>query len=115
MKYRTVVERIGERLGDIDWSYDFASHAWGPNKGGMNPEQIPIYAQRLRELEAAFKAGKKVGVTNYGDHFDPVIDVGMYDGWPAWKPTPSFCSTTWLGACWHPWYSIGQLRIEEPA
>lgn len=28
MRFETRTIRIGERVGDIDWSYDFESHGW---------------------------------------------------------------------------------------
>lgn len=30
-----------------------------------------------------------------------VLDVGMYDGWPYWKPVPSVYSRGPLGGEWH--------------
>lgn len=113
MQYRTVVVREGERLGDIDWSYDFASHGWTASRGGHNPELIPREVELLREVERAFKAGERVLVRLEGETYEPVCDVGMYDGWPFWKPTPSVKSSTWLGASWHPFTSIRGVRIAE--
>lgn len=113
MKTRMVEERIGERLSDIDWSYDFAAHGWGPGRGGHNPDCIQEEVTMLKKIEAAFKAGEKVFVKLHGCIFEPVCDVGMYDGWPFWRPTPSVMSSTWLGPSWHPFTSISGIQIGE--
>lgn len=112
MKTRTVTERIGERLGDIDWSYDFRSHCWGTNIGGTNPEFVERAIELLRQVEEAFKAGKSVKVRYY-EIFEPVIGVGMYDGWPYWRPVPSVCSCTWLGASWHCFTSLMAVQVDK--
>lgn len=112
MKTKTVVERIGERLGDIDWTYDFASHGWSQNCGGHNPKLIQQEVEHLRTLEAAFKAGKSCSVRMY-DTYEPVVDAGMYDGWPFWRPVPSFMSSTWLGPSWHAFTFISDIKIDE--
>lgn len=113
MQYRTVTERIGERLGDIDWNYDFASHRWTSSRGGINPELVPREVEMLRQVESALKEGKRVQVTTYGDHLNDVVDCGMYDGWPHWKPVPSFQIRNWLGVEWHGFYSLGRVVIED--
>lgn len=114
MKTRMVEERIGERLGDIDWNYDFASHGWTSASGGHNPKLIPQEVERLREMETAFKAGHRVFVKrSHGETYEPVNDVGMYDGWPYWRPVPSFNSSTWLGGSWHCFTWIADIRVEK--
>lgn len=104
MKTRMVEERIGEHLGDIDWSYDFLGHA------SLNPD----YAIRAKEMLKAIESGLKVGESwqattdggwpKFGWH--PVVLVGMYDGWPYWKPTPSVLMVGPLGVEWHSWCSL---------
>ena len=108
MRYKTVTQRIGERLGDIDWNYDFNQHAWSSSSGGHNPELI---SQELKRMEAALKAGKRVWVRMYETE-EPVHEVGMYDGWPYWSPHPSFNSSSWLGSSWHSFMDIREIRIE---
>lgn len=110
MQYRTVTERIGERLGDIDWDYDFQQHSWGSRNGGHNPELIPAEVQKLRTMEEAFKNGRPVAVLMY-ETWERVVDVGMYDGWPYWRSHPSFCSLNWLGCSWHSFMDIRSVRI----
>lgn len=107
MKTRTVTERIGEYLGPVDWSYDFAQHNWSGSRGGINPEVGKKSLETLRLLEAepeAYEATIDGGWPKIG--WKRVLKVGMYDGWPFWKPTPSVLLSGPLGAEWHPWYSI---------
>ena len=125
MKTRTVIVsagcrrgksylREGEKLGPVDWSYDFASHGWDKNQGGgHNPTCIPKEIEMLGQLETWLKEGKACEVLMYS-MWEPVIDTGMYDGWPYWKPVPSFYSTTWLGGSWHAFTSINSVREARP-
>ena len=112
MKTRTVTINEGEKLGPVDWSYDFAAHGWGPGKSGHNPDCIPREVKMLRQLEAWLAEGKPCEVLMYSI-WEPVLDTGMYDGWPYWKPTPSFYSTTWLGGSWHAFTSINAVQLTE--
>jgi hypothetical protein len=110
MRYETVTNRIGELLGPIDWTYDFSQHDWGPNRGGINPE-VSRKLDWLKELEASpqsYQATTDGGWPKVG--WKRVIQVGMYDGWPFWKPTPSVQIAGALGCEWHPWYSISAIE-----
>lgn len=109
MRTETRVVHIGENVGPIDWGYDFAS--WGWNRGGScNPELIPDAVAALRKVEAAHARGERCRVYLYGNEHE-VIDVGMYDGWPYWKPTPSVLVKVTLGVEWHSWFSIKAARL----
>src|ERR1700750_2574029 len=108
MRHEQRMISIGERLGDIDWSYDLNRHAWSASGGGHNTELIPCEVERWRQMEAAFKAGKTVRVRMY-ETYEKVVDVGMYDGWPYWRPHPSFQSCNWLGCSWHSFMNIRDL------
>ena len=111
MKTVQVTQRIGELLGPVDWSYDFASHGWDRSpSGGHNPTMIAQEVEYLRAAEAGLNSGHDVFATCYSvEH--RVIAVGMYDGWPYWRPVPSFCVVTFLGSEWHPFTSILQVRV----
>jgi len=106
MKTRTVIERIGENMGPIDWSYDFRSHF---NNHCLSDEgrdeECRKHVERLREIVAGIERGEYWVAECYGVQ-NPIIDVGMYDGWPYWKPTPSIALRSWLGVEWHPFHSI---------
>lgn len=102
MRYQQVTERIGELLGPVDWSYDFESHCWGPDKGGTNPAIVESSKRVLRQICDEPDAKWMVGIS-HSDGLHELLAVGMYDGWPHWKPTPCICVSTWLGAEWHTW------------
>jgi hypothetical protein len=107
MQTRTVTERIGECLGPVDWSFDFTSHDWGANRGVINPEHSARAKEWLKEIEGApqtYQATTDGGWPKVG--WKRVVQVGMYDGWPFWKPTPSVQLAGPIGCEWHPWYSL---------
>jgi len=86
MRTKTMTVRIGEMLGPVDPSYDPTQHNWGPNKGGCNPETTACGFARILELAADPDGWVYCpsGFTSF-----PVVRVGMYDGWPFWRPTPA--------------------------
>ena len=100
---RTVVrtERIGERVGDIDWGYDFSQHF--QNICGSEEDKLSaceVVMERLQNIERHFKDGLPIKATTYDGWprccFGEVIDVGMYDGIrrhsvrdEKWKKVPS--------------------------
>lgn len=86
MKTRWVEERIGEWLGPVDWSYDFDQHSWDRGTGTVNPKCINEGREVLRRMEAE-PGGWRYCPSGWST-FD-VVHVGMYDGWPFWKPTPA--------------------------
>ena len=109
MKYRQVTERVGELLGPVDWSYDFEAHCWGPDKGGTNPSVVESRKQILRRICDEPDAEWEVGLC-HSDCMYKLLAVGMYDGWPYWKPTPSVCTANWLGVEWHCWTFLRAAR-----
>lgn len=62
---RTVEVREGENMGPIDWSHEWA-------------KDMP---QIWREAEKSPQDFLYNGRT--------IIQIGMYDGWPYWKPCPA--------------------------
>jgi hypothetical protein len=105
MKYRTVQERIGENLGPVDWNYDFYANPCGRKKEDID-RQIALF----RSIQLGDE------ITTYGGWprcgWGEVVEIGMYDGWPAWSPTPSVCMTERVlgGVTWEPWYAITDIR-----
>jgi hypothetical protein len=112
MKTVTRIERVGEYLGPVDWSYDFTSHDWGDGHGGVNPECSKQATEELQKLVALMEQGKTCTISLYGIE-QRVLQVGMYDGWPFWEPTPSVLVATWLGSEWHSWYSIRNVKVKD--
>lgn len=107
---RRVTERIGEYMGPVDWSYDFASHFTG--YCGRDVEaRIAEYIAWLRLLDAApdkYEATTDGGCPKFGWH--RVIRVGMYDGWPYWRPVPAVLTAGPLGPEWHHFYMISGIQ-----
>ena len=86
MRTRWVEERIGEWLGPIDWSYDFQQHAMTATRGGTAQWAIDEGIAQLRRLEAE-PGGWWYAPSGFNEF--EVVHVGMYDGWPFWRPTPA--------------------------
>lgn len=98
MKYRTVTERIGEHLGPVDWDWPGFKYA--------DPGDV----ETLRKLAAdpsRYYATTDTGWPRFGFH--EVLEVGMYDGWPYWKPHPSVLTNGVLGPEWHSFESITEI------
>jgi hypothetical protein len=113
MRTETRTVQIGENMGPIDWSYDFRSHF----ASYITPDICVARIAWLRRVEHDFRAGVPIRVTNDGGSprcgIYPVIDVGMYDGWPHWKPVPSICVATHMGSTWYGFYSITNVYPGE--
>lgn len=103
MRTETRTVQIGEYLGPIDWSYDFA--AWGWDRGGSgNPTIVPESVETLKTVEAGLARGETWTVVEHGNRRE-VIQVGMYDGWPYWTPTPFYFLRSSLGGGeWSSWF-----------
>jgi hypothetical protein len=113
MRYRTVTERIGECLGPIDWSFDFHASDW-EHGGSLNPQSVKEAVERLRQVEAdpgAYLATTDGGWPRVGWH--RVLQVGMYDGWPYWRPYPSVKLEGTLGHEWHSYHSITEIMRKK--
>lgn len=112
MRTETRTVRIGENMGPIDWSYDFRAHfhCMGTSEANKDAECARVTAL-LRELESRMKAGERMEARDYvSDLFKPVLDIGMYDGWPYWRPTPSILLGGWLGSEWRTFDVLRAIR-----
>ena len=110
MKTRMVKIREGEYLGKVDWAYDFSAHDWD-HGGGTNPISIRDAVMKLKFLEyhvGKWQATVDGGMPRCG--CGDVIAVGMYDGWPYWRPVPSFQISTQLGPEWHSFCMLSDIR-----
>jgi hypothetical protein len=91
MRTRMVEERVGEYLGPVDWNEE----AW--------PFKLTDHQREtLRAIEAepkAFSATTDGGWPKFGYH--NVIQVGMWDGWPYWRPGPAVQVAGPIGPEWH--------------
>lgn len=118
MKTVTRTERIGERVSDIDWEYDFRSHFNNLcTSDAGKAEACDRQKQLLQTIEQRFLEKRTTLATTYGGWprigYHEVIDVGMYDGWPYWKPVPSVCLKGTLGAEWHAFSCITDIIIDD--
>ena len=110
MKTRTVTVREGEYLGPVDWDFDFDAAGWD-HGGSFNPKLIAGRVEMLRRLAAdpdRYEATTDGGIPRCG--WGRVLQVGMYDGWPYWKPVPSVLLSTWAGAEWHSWSCLVEIK-----
>lgn len=107
MRYETRTERIGERVADLDWAAvdADAKSDWSKRSAGI-----------LRVVADAFAAGKPVKATTDGGWprfgWKRVLDVGMYDGWPYWRPFPSVLLGGPFGSEWHSYNSLTDAVVE---
>jgi hypothetical protein len=110
MKIYTKTVREGELLGPVDWEYDFRQHFDCMGTTAERKDEACRRAiQLLREVEEANNTGVQVFLC-HGFLWRDVISVGMYDGWPFWKPTPAMLCSGTLGAEWHFFYDLQQVR-----
>jgi hypothetical protein len=115
MRTRTVTERIGEYLGPIDWSFDFHASDWDRG-GSLNPKCLAEALEKLRKLDAepvAYIATTDGCWPRVG--WKRVLQVGMYDGWPYWRPHPSVQLAGPLGPEWHSYSSITDIERRKDA
>jgi hypothetical protein len=106
MKTRTVIEREGEYMGPVDWSYDFTQHFKTCGVRDLDA-YIAEKVEWLRKLEQhpdKYEATTDGGSPKFG--WFRVLRVGMYDGWPHWRPVPAVLTAGPLGPEWHHFYSI---------
>jgi hypothetical protein len=84
MKTYQKTVRVGEWLGPVSPDYNFNQHSWTGSHGGANPkcvEQGQITILQMNKGEWEYRPSDW--------YWYKIIHVGMYDGWPYWKPTPA--------------------------
>ena len=97
MRYKTVEVREGELLGPIDWDYNFRQHfdcLCSPD--AYKDRRCAEVVERLRKVSE--EPDSFLVVTSYPDKRRDVYAVGMYDGWPYWRPTPALLVSGVLGS-----------------
>lgn len=117
MKTYTVTKRVGELLGPIDWNFDFREF-YKPLYNCGTPESHERMFQRamtiLRLLEESpdkYEATTDGGWPRCG--WGRTIHIGMYDGWPYWRPIPSVFITSPFDGGWHSFSCITDIRIKD--
>lgn len=112
MKTYTVTKREGELLGPIDWTFNFRGAFDNQCTSDANRDAACERAKaRLKEVEDGMAAGKRYRVL-VSEWWHTVYSVGMYDGWPFWKPYPSFRVSEDVlgGTTWEPFYNINAVE-----
>lgn len=112
MKTYTITKREGEYLGPVDWDYDFLSHFSG-YCGHDREAYCQEHIERLRKLldGGEWEATADGGWPRCG--WGDVVQVGMYDGWPYWRPVPSVAISGTFGLGWHSFSSITSIRSKR--
>src|SRR6185437_12568221 len=102
---RTVTQREGELLGPIYWNYNFRRHfdTYGSNDA-VRDEACDRCKAHLLTIEKSPGEWRVMLAHSFVDR--RVLQVGMYDGWPYWKPTPALLTEGTLGPEWHFFYDI---------
>lgn len=115
MKSRTEVVWEGEKLGPIDWNHPFID-SFG--NYCCNDEQKQKYCDEavahLRKVVEMFSEdGPRIQV-QCSEYWYDVIDVGMYDGWPFWKPMPAVqtLDNVFRTAKWDFFYELRGVRLK---
>ena len=113
MKTYQVTKREGEYLGPVDWSYNFLQHFDCYCTDDIGKQKA---CDRQIEVLRKLLSGPEWEATTYGGWprcgWGEVLKVGMYDGWPYWKPVPSVLTTSVLGGGeWHPFCNITDIRL----
>jgi len=86
MRTRTITVREGEWFEPVDRLYDFRSHGWDCG-GSVNPSVVKEGTRTILELDRKFCSARWVYVPCLTER--EIVHVGMWDGWPFWKPTPA--------------------------
>jgi len=114
MRTRLVTQREGELLGPVDWAYDFAGHDWD-HGGSTNPAVVAESLDRLRTLVDGRDRGETWEATTDGGWprfgWGQVTAIGMYDGWPYWRPTPSVCIAGRYGGEWASFLLVSSVCV----
>lgn len=111
MRTRLVEVREGEKLGPIDWGFKF-EYPWIGT--GMDSDLVNTCTYNLKNIEKWLLERKKIHVWLYGIR-EAIVDCGMWDGFPHWKPTPSFAICGVFGSLeWHSWYHCRRVSYERP-
>ena len=100
-------EWVGEKVGEIDYAYDFSKHFLSYCCSDEHKaEMCKRHLQLLKEVDEEYKQGKRISV-NMDGYWKELYDIGMYDGWPYWKPVPAlFTSSPLGGGEWHFFYNL---------
>ena len=88
----------GELLGEIDWKHDFArAFDCCCSSSEHKTDMLFRAIENLWQVERLYKKDVRLQVRT-GDYWHNLLSVGMYDGWPYWKPMPAIMVKGPLGS-----------------
>ena len=113
VKHKKVTKRVGEYLGPVDWDYDFYQHF--ENYGGSKKAKKEKCINKKKMLKTIEKNPDKYEISTYPHVWKKVHKVGMWDGWPYWRPVPAVkvydsIANTYT---WKHFYEIKHIRKIE--
>lgn len=96
----------GEYLGPVDWNYDFDQH-------GIHSSCVETGKSVMRQIETwlAEDPDAEIWVTESGDYTHRLLKIGMYDGWPWWKPVPHVLTQGVLCPAWQVFYNLTHAKL----
>ncbi len=105
VRYHQVTEREGEWQGPIDWAHEHI----------VEMEVSPYRARLAATLREHETDHERLWVSTYGGELlvgcRQVVAIGMWDGWPYWRPTPTVAVIGPLGRV--EYYHFNELtRVE---
>ena len=105
---KTITVREGEWFV-FDPDYDWYQYNIYPN----NPETVERKIKMFTEIEKLFREGKRIRISYDSMMGGNLLNIGMWDGWPFWKPTPYVLLKHWSGSEKHTWYDIQSYKVLE--
>jgi len=118
MKTSAVTVREGEYLGPVDWTFDFRESYKGFYNCSTPEDHEEMLQLAVTMLHLLEKEPDKWEATAYGGWprccWGRIAHIGMYDGWPYWKPIPSvyLVSPRSGDGDWHSFASITDIRLK---
>jgi hypothetical protein len=107
MKTYTKTVREGELVGPVPEDYDFLKHFQSYCCGDACKQAMCNKCVSILRSIAEDPTSWEVEV---GGYWKQLYAVGMYDGWPYWKPTPAVRTSGVLGPEWHFFYDLHDCR-----
>lgn len=114
MRTFTEIRREGELLGPVDWSYNFLQHFGGYCCDDAGRQKV--CDEKVAALRKLCDGGNWMATTDGGWPrmcWGKVLAVGMYDGWPYWRPVPSVMIASIYGGGWHTFDQITGVMPER--
>ena len=105
--------REGENMGRIVKKYPWVEHYGNNCCSNKEKRRMANEARdRMFKIEKLFLQGKKMEILYDGEYWRKLLDIGMYDGWPFWKPTPAvYLKHSLGGGEWRFYYEVNDYCL----